>query len=199
MKTSGSYPPEYDQLSTIEQSIWDRLSNSVVDRHCPGHTPTFGSLAKDGSPRLRTVVLRGCDADQRRLTFHTDQRSRKWQQLQSDPRASMHFYFPKAKLQYRLQGSVMLERATERTQQIWQRMNHSAQDCYRVKTAPGTFVPEPTSRAVDTAGDHDGYRDFTRVHLRITTIDWLFLSAAGHRRAHFAWTESGQEQSWVAP
>ena len=42
MKTSGSYPLSTIN-STIEQSIWDRLSNSVVDRHCPGRQPLVAS------------------------------------------------------------------------------------------------------------------------------------------------------------
>ena len=200
MRPPPTYPPEYDSLESIQNSIWTRLTQSVRDRHCPGHTPTFGSLAEDGSPRLRTVVLRGCDLGTRSLMFHTDLRSPKWQQLQRDPRASMHFYFPEPKLQYRVQGRARLEAATDGTQRRWEAMDASARDCYRVKTPPGTELDKPISRAVDTAGDHDGYAEFARVHLEIHSIDWLYLAAAGHLRARFTWDAQGSlEPTWLAP
>jgi hypothetical protein len=79
-------------------------------------------------------------------------------------------------------------------------MNSSARDCYRVQTAPGTPLQEPRSRAQETAGEHDGYQAFARVHIQIVSIDWLYLAAIGHRRAQFTWTDDGTLNShWVGP
>ena len=132
--------------------------------------------------------------------FHTDARSPKWQQLGADPRVAMHFYFPKPKLQYRVQGIAQLEHGTPATQAKWDSMNSSARDCYRVQTAPGTPIPAPRSRKQETAGALGGYPAFARSHVQVASIDWLYLAAVGHRRAQFVWSEDGSvTQRWVAP
>ncbi|MEE2834475.1 MAG: pyridoxamine 5'-phosphate oxidase family protein [Myxococcota bacterium] len=194
------YPEDFEALETIEQSIWRQLRRAVKDRRSPGHTPTVASIGPDGAPRQRTVVLRGCDVQARTLMFHTDARSPKWQQLGADPRVAMHFYFPKPKLQYRVQGIAQLEHGTPATQAKWDSMNSSARDCYRVQTAPGTPIPAPRSRKQETAGALGGYPAFARIHVHVASIDWLYLAAVGHRRAQFVWAEDGSvTQRWVAP
>ena len=195
-----SYPEDYQTLEGVEASIWRHLRRAVKDRRSPGHTPTVGTVGSDGEPRLRTVVFRGCDSEQRVLMFHTDARSPKWADLKADKRIAMHFYFPKQKLQFRVQGTARLEHKTDATLAKWNSMNSSAHDCYRVKTAPGTPIDEPRSRAEETAGEHDGYPAFARVHIQVRSIDWLYLAAVGHRRAQFTWTDDGTlNRRWVGP
>ncbi|WP_114854128.1 pyridoxal 5'-phosphate synthase [Brachybacterium sp. YJGR34] len=66
------------------------------------HAMTFQTLAEDGGPEGRTLILK--DVDEHGLHVATSRSSRKGRQLARDPRAAMTFFWREAGRQVRIAG-----------------------------------------------------------------------------------------------
>lgn len=69
--------------------------------------PTAMNLAtadKDGAPSLRVVLLKAWD--ERGFVFYTNANSRKGQELTTNPKAALNFYWMDMQRQIRIEGSV---------------------------------------------------------------------------------------------
>ena len=77
----------YDNLEDMLDYAWSLLARGVKNRKSAFHTPTVATIGIDDVPHLRTVVLRGCDEQQR---FHTDKRSAKVLEISAKPNAAIH-------------------------------------------------------------------------------------------------------------
>ena len=70
---------------------------------------TLATVADDGAPDARIVLLKGVDA--RGFTFFTDYRSQKGRDLRAHPQAALVFFWPELEPQVRIRGTVrILER-----------------------------------------------------------------------------------------
>ena len=86
-----SKKPEQDAISPFDgqtldlkeglNAAWTLIEEGVRDRRSIFHLPTVASISVDGSPTIRTVVLRGVNVSERSLRFHTDRRSAKFLEL----------------------------------------------------------------------------------------------------------------------
>jgi pyridoxamine 5'-phosphate oxidase len=65
---------------------------------------TLATATPDGEPSARIVLLKG--ADERGFAFFTDYRSRKGQDLESNPRAALVFHWGELERQVRIAGAV---------------------------------------------------------------------------------------------
>ncbi len=68
------------------------------------HAAALATASGTGMPSARIVLLRGFDRDG--FVFFTDYRSRKAEDLRSNPQASLLFFWPELERQVRLAGSV---------------------------------------------------------------------------------------------
>jgi hypothetical protein len=186
--------------ATPEEALADAfrlLSRGVADRRSAFHTPPLATRGLDGAPSLRTVVLRGFDPATRVLRIHTDRRSPKAAEILADPRAALHAYDAGAQVQMRLAGRAMLHLDDATADAAWDSSREMSRVTYATADAPGTPVAAPPAAPHDPVA---GRANFAVSLLRIVTLDWLLLAAAGHRRARFAWDGSGaQSAGWVAP
>lgn len=66
---------------------------------------TLATVAADGTPDARIVLLKGADA--RGFTFYTDYRSAKGRQLDANPRAALVFWWAELERQVRASGPVV--------------------------------------------------------------------------------------------
>ncbi len=195
-------PSYYDDLAGTLAEAWRLLARGVADRRSPFHHPTLATIGLDGQPQARTVVLRACDGAGRRLRFHTDARSEKVGELTADVRASLHFYDSGAKIQLRLSGVATLHRDDPAAEAAWVGSRPMSRQCYGVAPGPGTEIgaggdfnlPEITDEATAP-----GRANFTAVVIEATRLEWLYLAAAGHRRARFDWTGGELRAAWLAP
>ena len=142
-------------------------------------TPTLATLGGDGLPQARTVVLREIHKcfDTRKITFtfHTDTRSKKWAELQQNPRSSLHFYCPKRRWQMRIGGSVNLIQDEEKRQEIWVKTSPSSKEIYRLASAPGT-PQESTKQAMSFVNSSkDGFTNFGVIEFKCDHFDSLKL------------------------
>ncbi|WP_027284420.1 pyridoxamine 5'-phosphate oxidase family protein [Rubritepida flocculans] len=189
-------PAFADDLAAARAEAFALLARGVADRRHAFHTPTLASIGLDGAPRARTLVLRGFDAETRSLRLHSDARSAKIAELAREPRAALHLYDARAQIQLRLEGRASLHREDALAEAAWAASRPFSRMCYALAPAPGTplAAPPPAPRDPDSGRAH-----FAVILFTFARMEWLWLDAAGHRRARFAWGEAGEEATWLAP
>ncbi|WP_373487095.1 pyridoxamine 5'-phosphate oxidase family protein [Blastomonas sp.] len=198
-----------DDLEAILADILRRLGRAAQDRKAAMHAPVVGTIAADGSPALRVMVLRAFDPAAARLRFHSDARAAKVAQIGDAAPISVLCYDPGAKLQFRLTGTARIEYDSPVADQAWQNATLFARRCYLADPAPGSLSDAPVSGlTADIAGrvpdDEDevapGRVNFALLLADINRIEWLFLAHTGHRRALFERYADGRWYGqWMVP
>jgi pyridoxamine 5'-phosphate oxidase len=166
-------------LSVDAQRLWAELAGAVQDRTHGWRLPVLATVAADGAPDARTVVLREVNTTAQRLTVFGDARSPKVLQLVADPRAVLVFWCPKLRWQLRVAVRATAVTQGERIQALWDRLQGSAAaGDYLSPLPPGTPFGAPASTA-------------TAPHLcildaQVQSLDWLSLAPDGaHERVLF--------------
>ncbi|MGL5362481.1 MAG: pyridoxamine 5'-phosphate oxidase family protein [Bosea sp. (in: a-proteobacteria)] len=194
-------PDFYDDLNGSLVHAWRMLVRGVADRRSPCHSPTVATIGNDGRPRLRTVILRGADPEVWTLRFHTDRRSDKVQELATDSRISLLVYDPGAKIQIRVEGVATVYTDDGLADAAWAGSRSFSQICYGSAPAPGQMIANGGAFSLPVGSDDValGRANFAAVQLSLTSLEWLYLAHAGHRRARFTRTAQGTESIWLAP
>jgi hypothetical protein len=172
----------------MRAAAWQAMARGVADRRHPARHPTLATLGDDG-PAARTVVLRGWSDGVAEM--HTDTASGKVADLRADPRAALHVWLPKARLQIRLSGTSALAVGDEAA---WARVPEGARRVYGGSPPPGA--------ALDAWQDHDPapcQSRFCVLRLRVLRADLLHLGEARHQRAIFRKDDEDWAGVWVAP
>jgi pyridoxamine 5'-phosphate oxidase len=167
--------------------IWRRLSADLAKATASGrhllHLVTVATLGEDGFPLMRTVVLRGFDAERRELWFHTDIRSPKAGQIARDGRVALHWYDAQARLQIRIAAEASVHHADQIARQAWLDSQPMSRACYGSPAAPGTPLTEfPVPPSSPAADDPTGLANFAVIRCRFTAVELLALHASGHER-----------------
>ncbi|MEM9220855.1 MAG: pyridoxamine 5'-phosphate oxidase family protein [Pseudomonadota bacterium] len=191
-------PAHYSSLEAVENAAWEFLALGATSRKSAFHQATVANIGIDGRVSPRTVVLRGADRAARRLRFHTDVRSTKVAALKADPRCAMHFYDHDEKVQVRADGLAIVHHEDERTAHTWEGMRDFSKECYRQPIAPGAVMQAPDEANRSLLCDKDGYGNFVLVEVEISAFEWLYLAAAGHRRALVRYGAT-VDRDWLAP
>jgi pyridoxamine 5'-phosphate oxidase len=76
-------------LPELHSLIWDELRRGASPTRSPFTIWQLATLGLDGTPQLRSIVLREADATAGSLCFHTDLRSPKLAEIRADGRVSM--------------------------------------------------------------------------------------------------------------
>jgi len=167
----------------VWQLVAAELMAAVRSGRHPFHLVTLATLGPDGSPRARTVVLRGFDGAAREIRFHTDARSPKAAELARDGRVALHWYDPAGRLQIRITAVATLYHNDAVTRQAWEAAAPMSRGCYTSPAAPGTPLPEvPPAPPPVGPSDPLGLANFAVVCCRFDTVELLALHAAGHQR-----------------
>lgn len=195
-----THPRFYNDLSESLAEAWRRLAQGVHDSKSAFHTVQLGTVAMDGTPSVRTCVLRAVDREARWLQVHTDRRGRKPAELAREPRASLHAYDPPAKIQVRAFGTAVIHTEDDVAAAAWARTRAFSRECYRRQPGPGTPLDLPDAAEIPSVSDPEiGRENFAVLRLHVTRMEWLYLAAAGHRRAQFDWTGGELRASWLVP
>ena len=182
------------------------LTYAFQNRDVSFRTPTLicGSNNEiDG----RIVVLRGADENDKIIKFHTDIRSKKIKLIKSNSRVSFLFYDKDEKIQLRIIGNAKINHQNEIAENSWKKTAHMSRKCYLIEDPPGTINQEPTSGLSEEIENFKytleeseiGYKNFVVVLTKITSIEWLFLAAKGHRRAKFECHDNSIKKYWLTP
>ena len=199
-------PP--DTLDAVEALAWDMLVAGTRSHRAPFHSGMVATAAADG-PALRTVILRGADAEAHLLRFHTDRRSPKFAELKADPRLAWAFYDEPSRLQLRLRGEAVLHTDDAIADAQWLATPLHSRRIYHAVTAPGSRSETATSGLPPELDDgrwtleySEGARpNFVVVETVIRELEALFLHHAGHRRARFRYGADGLRIAahWLIP
>lgn len=199
--SASHIPAFYNDLDATLAMAWAQLARGVADRRAAFHTPTLGTIALDGSPSVRTVILRGCNIAARSLRFHTDRRSIKVTEIERDPRVSLHFYDAGQKIQLRLAGIVDVHSGDLVAETAWVKAQPMSRAIYGMTLPPGTVIENPVTSPPPIVPDGQtvGFENFVIADVVVTAIEWLYLGHQGHRRARFDWPEGQLQAAWLAP
>lgn len=196
-----------NDLASFEQSVWKTLERGAASARAPWHLGTVCTVAADGTPSARTVVLRAAAAATRQLVFHTDARSSKVADLERDPRLTWLFYDAELKWQARIRATAVVHRDDEVTAERWRASRLSSRRCYLAQPAPGSELDAPgsglaephLSRSPTEEESAPGYVNFSVVVTTALHIDALSLAAQGHRRAAFDYSAGEVAAAWLVP
>jgi pyridoxamine 5'-phosphate oxidase len=197
-------PERPTTLDAVLDAVWRQLALAVHDKAHAWRTPVLAT--RDGeSVDARTVVLREVRSDERQVLFYTDPRAGKVRQLLVQPQAVLVLWSPALAWQLRLRVNLTLQTQGLDVTSRWARvkMSPSAQD-YLSPLPPGAVLVDDgsshnhshsmnPSRLHDTHPDSDVF--FGVVVAQVHSVDWLELSAQGHRRARF----DAQGTRWLQP
>ena len=194
MGADAHLPSWYDDLGGFESHAWAMMTRGVADRRFGFHTPALATIGADGTPRSRTVVLRGVDRAERLLRFHSDARAGKIPEIEARPDVSVVFYDRAVKLQVRVDCVATVHRNTNFADEAWAATRSFSRECYRVAPAAG--------RPIDAGGGYEhlsaedeGRANFAVVLCEAKSVEALYLAASGHRRARYA----SSERTWLVP
>lgn len=194
----------YDDLDETLAHAWRLLVRGAADRRSGFHTVQLATVAPDGGPRVRTLVLRGADPAACTVRLHTDTRAEKGPQIAAEPRVEICAYDPRAKIQLRLRGRAEVQRDGALVDAAWAATGAGSRVCYRAAVAPGSVIDTPAlgdpgeaARNPDDPEAGRGY--FSALVIAVARLDWLYLAARGHRRAAFDWDGAGWRGRWLGP
>lgn len=195
-----------NQLAQIDHQVWASLSRACTE---PKHAWRLPALAtqSDSGPRVRTIVLRDVNTDARTLVFHTDKRSPKVKQLQSDNRVSLVFYNHESGLQICVAGTASINTNDVAADEQWHKTPASSRRAYLGPHAPGAkldFVgvnlPDDVVGRIPTENELEPAREnFAILQVVAKQLDWLNLNRDGNTRALFQYSEAEVAASWIAP
>jgi 3-hydroxyisobutyrate dehydrogenase len=151
------------------------------------------------------VVLRKAIPETKELRFHTDTRSKKWQELIIKPSISALFYDAADRIQIRVKGRAVLQLNNDITAAAWQKTSLSSRRCYLTNFDPSSFTDHSTSGLPEHIEQENftleeseiGFNHFGIVSIQVQNIDWLWLHHAGHRRAFFDYVS--EQYQWMIP
>ena len=194
-------------LEDIEKDCWVRLLNGAVKSRDPLHTPAVANLQEEGIA-IRTVVLRAANTINKELTFHTDVRSVKWNNLKKNAETTWHFYDANARVQIRASGTATLHHNDLLADIAWSKTNASSRKTYLSFNAPSTKSVVPSSGLLpEFDGENPsleisemGRKNFGVVVTKINWLEWLWLNSKGNMRAEFKYNkEEIIQANWLIP
>lgn len=185
-------------LQAVLSGAWTLLERGVRERgHAPVPIITVATIGRDGAPRMRSVVLRGASPAARNLTFYTDLRSRKVDEITRDPRLAAHVWDPAEQIQLRLTGSASVHAEDEFARAAWSALRPESRKAYGIVPEPGTDIAAPDCCEIP---EDDGvrFKRFCVVVMTIDALETLHLRRGGHQRALFTFGNA-PAGVWLAP
>ena len=84
---------------------------------------------------------------------------------------------------------------------------HMSRQRYLGGSPPGANCFKPTSGLTENINNlkysvkesETGYQNFCVIKTFVQSIEWLYLAAKGHRRAHFVIKNNSLEKKWLIP
>jgi hypothetical protein len=178
-------------LAAFHDWAWEVLRRGVADREAAARVMALATVAADGTPEVRSVILRAADRGAGTVDVHTDARSAKVAALRAMPHAAAVVWDPVTRVQVRLSGEVAVLQGAA-VAGDWDRVPRAARVSYGNDPAPGWPIAGPEDYV---AGEGAGV--FAVLRLSVAWTDVLHLGDM-HRRALFRRTDGWQGQ-WLSP
>jgi hypothetical protein len=188
-----------DPLLNLEIDLWAPLTLSVLDKTSSFRYATFSTIGLDQTPEARIVVLRKVDDKLKSLEFHTDKRSKKYEELIRIPEVSILFYDPFEQIQTRMKGIAELHHQDEIALSLIKSFSSNQKRLYGLTLPPG----QPGERDIQSKASYSdklALDNFCLIKTRIHVIDYLKLDDSYHKRARFSYENAKLSSSeWIMP
>ena len=185
-----------NNLEKTESLIWDYLNQGKKNKKSAFHYPTFISLGTE--IHCRTLILRDVNKTKLLITFFTDLRSKKKNDIENKNKTSVHIYDKKKNIQVCLFGQASLESNNDITRNYWKKINSFSKLNYASKKSPGSVITKPEN-IIMLKREENLYKNFAVINIRIHKIDWLELSRQGNKRALFCYKNNSFDAKWIIP
>ncbi len=187
---------------TLDETLADafaHLAEAVTDRAAPFRTPALATVAEDGTPDARIVVLRSFDPDSRQIRVHTDARAAKHAQIFASPAVALVAWDAGRRLQIRLHGRAILHMGDDIARADWAALPPPTQNLYRQRQVPASTLPAPLAGRDDMGPEAEGFGNFAVVAIAFDRLETLHLADGGHIRARFDFADGTISASWLMP
>lgn len=195
-------------LTSLETLAWKKLVNGFSKKKNGFRTMCVGTIGENKDAALRIVVNRKVDELQKTIYFYTDNRSRKFDDLQKDNRISLLFYDARQKIQIAIKAFATLHSDDSLTAEKWQNISPQARLGYMTTETPNSKSSQPTlgyderfSADKPTEIESDSYqKNFSVIVCSVCELEFLYLDYLGNRKANFYYKNSLLVDSyWAVP
>ena len=181
----------------VDAAPWADELRALVEGHDGPPLVSLATLAADGSPRARTMVVRGVEDDGGFLTTSHDA-SAKGDELRRDPRASGVLWFEGERTQFRLRGRIEFVDDPARRGEVWQTMSDTARALF-VWPTPGEPKADDLAFVEKIPADAGVPAAFAVLRLVPDSCERLVLSGVPHRRTVWTRDRDGWRSEEVNP
>lgn len=186
---------------------WDQLTRANQDKRHPFRTPVLSTVASNGSPRARTLVLRRANRQDGTLLLYTDLRSQKVSDWSATSSVHWLFWHPKKQLQVGASGSI--ERIEpEEEDRLFDQLPKYGRKAYATVQAPGHANPDTPDGLPENWAEREldeteyARQNFAIYRTTLLRADLLRLGREeGHRRlhAHREGPTAEWQLQWITP
>ena len=188
----------------IFTTVCELLEKAAVDRDHDFHVMTFCTIGEVGV-EARSVVLRNFDREKNIISFHTDYRSPKLNDIKNNPNTVCLVYSYKLKTQLRIKTISSIHYEDSIWKASWDSTALSSRKCYLTKYDPSCNIEqkddglplELKGKTPSFKQSEDGKKNFCVVRNKIIEIDYLYLKSTGHERMRL--DLDSNKFSWMAP
>tara|TARA_B100000989_G_scaffold296168_1_gene278816 strand:+ start:776 stop:1381 length:606 start_codon:yes stop_codon:yes gene_type:complete len=194
----------FDSLDQLEQEVIRKLSRGYQDKKSPFRYLVF-STSKNNYVNSRIMVLRSFSSKDWELTVHTDKRSSKLDEIETNNRVSINFWDSRKNFQVRLFGKAF--KFDFENEKIWNNLSAWSKRTYLTNSKPGTVSKNHTSgfdeKFFNLPPSHEeskqGKENFCQIKIKIEKLDILVLNRMGYRRALFEVKNKEIKKKWLIP
>ena len=161
------------------------------------------ATSSNNIPELRTVVLRDIDLYNYRISFHTDTRSPKYNQLIKNSSVSALFYSISKRTQIRIKGKAEVSNDKKLLSSLWNKLSKDSRECYQGEIPPSGIIPD-TKILNDIIDDpkrdnnNQGFENFSRITIDVYSFEILRLHHLGHKRLFCDLSKNNTSFQWIA-
>ena len=173
----------------LPQEAWTRLAHAADDPNHPMRLFLLATVACDGLPDARVMVLRGTDRRLGRIWFYTDRRSEKVDQLRQRPALCAVAYDHRDGVQLRLRGTATIHELDPQAAEHWSQTSTVVRAIYASPETPGVPLRQPDPRlmtmkqAMQAGAEESARRNFAVGETQVESIEWLQVTDHDQRRA----------------
>ena len=186
----------------IFQEELQDLHAAVKDAAHDYHLFTVAT-SSNNIPEIRTVVLRDVNLDNYEISFHTDSRSPKYNQLVKNSLVSALFYSVNKRTQIRIKGKAEASNDKKLLTSLWNKLSKNSKECYQGGIPPSGTIPDAKilNSIIDdpnTNNNNQGFENFSRIAIDVSSFEILRLHHLGHKRLLCDLSQNNTSFQWIA-
>ena len=157
------------------------FSTAPENADAPFRYPVLSTVARDGGPNGRILVLRSAKPATWQATLHSDSRAEKVAELAGNDAAMLVFYDHQARIQLRLKGTICENLDKTALESIWARLPAHTRLSYQASPSASSS-DNAADHSIDPSVDLSGFENFSELIFSTETVDILQLARSGNRR-----------------